>query len=164
VGRGICAPALVGEEGLRRLHRPLDLGEDLLTVFAGAVADEDVDRCVGGFVDHLADGFAIGIDAAVFEEVGEAEQRVGGGVVGVADGLVGDAADFLEFVGVDIVARGLDCEGEANERGFLLRGLAVFGQAPDDAGVGAGGQGLGAFDFGCGGVEDGFEGLLGGHW
>lgn len=95
------------------------------------MADEDVDLTIRRFTEALTNGLLFLINAAMVEEVGETEHRVGSGVEfgavvlehRVVDGLdraILAGCPFTKFVFIHIVVWGLEGEGELHERGLFL--------------------------------------------
>ncbi len=101
------------------------------------MADDEADAGVGGIAEGLADCFPIHLDTHVGKGIGQAEERIRRGVVGVLNGFAGEATDFLQGIGVDVIACDEATVGEADERGFLLRGFSLFEEALDDTVIGA---------------------------
>lgn len=119
---------------------------------------------VGGFVEPggVRFGFAVDVEAEVFEEFLETPKGVLGQVVGGFDGFLGKLALFagrfgqgrFKRVWIDVLARGLELKGEFDEIGSFLCGLIKSRKALNDALIGTYREGLGAFGFGGLVVED----------
>jgi hypothetical protein len=137
----------------------------LRTIVGGSVFDNGSDMGVDYFIVTLATGgFVVEVDSTMFVEFIQAIDSVVSEVIGCPDGFVFESAAFEEGFWVYVGLCGERTKGELDEGSAFLGGFVVSGNSGDDAEIGAGREGLRAFNFGGGFVEDGGEvGGRGGH-
>lgn len=138
--------------------RSADPSEDRLAIVGRFVSDVADELCVDTvFVPLTARLGVVQVDATMFVELVEAEDRTFGVVEHDLLGFVLDTAHLCEHLGVHVLASREALHRELGEFGALLRGLIVSRHALDDPKVAAFRQRLRAIDFGRGFVEEGAE-------